>query len=265
MAAPRLGIPLFAGLLAAVACSGQAQPGVDTTTAAASGNQSTGLGNPGRGTPEFNGKKANYCGTAGCACSNGVDDDGDGLSDADDPECVGAMDDDESSFATGMPGDNRDPKWQDCFFDGNSGAGDDRCRYPTGCLTGAIPQGDPACAIAQYCLDYCAALTPRNCDCFGCCTVQSGNEPLNILLTSSCTADKLGDSAACPRCVKSSTCQPPTTPPPPPPTTPPPPPPTTPPPPPSSMCTDGLAACSDTADCGMSFVCEGGCCRPVVR
>jgi hypothetical protein len=86
------------------------------------------MGNPGKGAPSFHGAKANYCGAGGCACNNGLDDDGDGLIDAADPECVGAMDNDESSFATGMPGDNRDPKWQDCFFDGNSGAGDDRLR-----------------------------------------------------------------------------------------------------------------------------------------
>ncbi len=68
------------------------------------------------------------CGNAPCQCNNGVDDDGDGTVDGFDIECTGAIDDDEGSFATGIPGDNRDPKWQYCFFDGNSGHGDDRCR-----------------------------------------------------------------------------------------------------------------------------------------
>lgn len=58
---------------------------------------------------------------------------------------AGANDDDEGSFGTGISGDNRDPKWQDCFFDGNSGAGDDRCRYHTECLTGARDADDPSC------------------------------------------------------------------------------------------------------------------------
>src|SRR3954464_11019356 len=73
------------------------------------------------------------CGNHVCQCNNGIDDDGDGNVDGFDVECTGGIDDEEASFATGIPGDNRDPKWQDCFFDGNSGAGDDRCRYPTGC------------------------------------------------------------------------------------------------------------------------------------
>src|SRR5262245_10911807 len=46
------------------------------------------------------------CGSAGCACSNGIDDDGDGLVDGFDPECTGPLDNDEGSFATGIPGDN---------------------------------------------------------------------------------------------------------------------------------------------------------------
>src|SRR5690606_10852040 len=82
------------------------------------------------------------CGSAPCACNNGIDDDGDGTIDGFDIECTGAIDDDEGSFATGIPGDNRDPKWQDCFFDGNSGHGDDRCQCPTECLTGELPLDD---------------------------------------------------------------------------------------------------------------------------
>jgi len=76
------------------------------------------------------------CGSGVCACSDGVDGDSDGLVDMADPECVSAWDNDEASFATGIPGDNRDD-CQDCFFDGNSGSGDDGCRTPTSCvLTG---------------------------------------------------------------------------------------------------------------------------------
>ena len=73
------------------------------------------------------------CNGAACACADGIDNDGDGELDGFDTECTGANDDDESTFATGIPGDNRDPVWQDCFFDGNSGAGDDKCRYHSDC------------------------------------------------------------------------------------------------------------------------------------
>src|SRR3954471_20705923 len=113
------------------------------------------------------------CGNHVCACNNGIDDDGDGKIDGFDGECTGAIDDDESSFATGIPGDNRDPKWQDCFFDGNSGAGDDRCRYPTGCLTGELAPDAKDCQLTDACIKFCAPLTPNGCDCFGCCSVQT--------------------------------------------------------------------------------------------
>src|SRR4051812_19873672 len=39
-------------------------------------------------------------------CSDGIDNDGDGKIDLMDPECVSPLDNDESSFATGIPGDN---------------------------------------------------------------------------------------------------------------------------------------------------------------
>lgn len=147
------------------------------------------------------------CGDAPCQCNNGVDDDGDGTVDGFDLECTGAIDNDESSFATGIPGDNRDPKWQDCFFDGNSGHGDDRCRYPTECLTGELSLDDEACAVTQACRDNCQPRTPNGCDCFGCCAVPlPGGGEANVLLTDSCSAEKIGDPEACPVCVPSSEC-----------------------------------------------------------
>ena len=56
-----------------------------------------------------------------------------GKVDYNDPECVGPLDNDESSFATGIPGDNIDACKQDCFFDGNSGMGDDGCDWQLKC------------------------------------------------------------------------------------------------------------------------------------
>lgn len=147
------------------------------------------------------------CGSAPCACNNGIDDDGDGTVDGFDIECTGGIDDDESSFATGIPGDNRDPKWQDCFFDGNSGAGDDRCRYPTECLTGELSLDDEACSVTQACRDNCQPRTPKGCDCFGCCAIDlPGGSQANVLLQSSCSLEKIGDEEACPSCVPSTEC-----------------------------------------------------------
>src|SRR5690606_24247713 len=67
-------------------------------------------------------------------CSDCVDNDGDGRIDGFDVECTGAADNDESSFATAIPGDNRDATMQDCFFDGNSGAAQGECNLHVCCL-----------------------------------------------------------------------------------------------------------------------------------
>jgi len=147
------------------------------------------------------------CGSDICRCNNGIDDDGDGEIDGFDAECTGGIDDDESSFATGIPGDNRDPKWQDCFFDGNSGAGDDRCRYATGCLTGELSQDDKACAVSEACRNNCQPRTPNGCDCFGCCSVRlPGGGQVEVTLNDSCSMEKIGDAQACPPCTQTTAC-----------------------------------------------------------
>jgi hypothetical protein len=147
------------------------------------------------------------CGSSGCQCNNGIDDDGDGLIDGFDPECVGPYDDDEGTFATGIPGDNQDPKWQDCFFDGNSGAGDDGCRYSTKCLTGELDPTDPDCTVTEACIEYCVPLTPNGCDCFGCCGVtdEEGVEHF-VYATGACSVETLDDPEVCMVCTQSDQC-----------------------------------------------------------
>jgi len=242
-------------------------------SAAAPGSGGTGSGatsgaiDPGTGLP--NG-----------VCNNGDDDDGDGLIDGFDPECTGPADNDEATFATGIPGDNRDPKWQDCFFDGNSGAGDDGCRYHTDCLYGTIDQDAGNCQLTEQCVDYCRELTPNGCDCFGCCTVRERDGTnVDILMQPACSLEKLDDAAACPRCTKSADCQ----------NTcgrcelcpgkteadlpddcmpdPPDPPPDggTPPDPPPSYTCEGAPVCTLSGDCASGQYCQLGCCRVVIR
>lgn len=142
------------------------------------------------------------CSPTGSACNNCQDDDADGLIDGADPECTSLDDDDEGSFATGIPGDNRDAINQDCFFDGDSGGGNDGCNVHVCCLlepfvdccegnetpgnNGCVefngPQYDPAeCVQTQECQDKCQPLTPPGCDCFGCCTVCVGDQCQDIL------------------------------------------------------------------------------------
>lgn len=143
------------------------------------------------------------------ACSDGIDNDGDGLIDARDPECVGPCDDDEGSFATGIPGDNVDACKQDCFFDGNSGGGDDKCDWNLGCDTAytewAAANDGKVCQPSKcdigsstQCIGSCLRLTPNGCDCYGCCTVYIDGSPTNIYLGSpDCSTEHPENCAAC--------------------------------------------------------------------
>ena len=162
-------------------------------------------------------------------CSDCIDNDGDGKIDGYDPECTGPSDRDESSFATGIPGDNIDAVKQDCFFDGNSGAGNDGCNIHVCCLLGATtvaecPIGansyDPTqcpppigtTPLSQMCIDFCGAITPPGCDCFGCCTVCDAGGCHDIItnpaVSPDCTGATLADPTKCHTCTKVTGCGP---------------------------------------------------------
>jgi hypothetical protein len=156
------------------------------------------------------------------ACTNGIDDDGDGKIDSDDPECTGPLDDDEATFGTGIAGDNADPCKQDCFFDGNSGDGNDGCSRDLGCdplqpagITcasdgdgGTIDASSPTCTAPQsaMCRTQCTPLTPNGCDCFGCCAFAFFGNVVNVRLVDTCKTDLLGDTTKCPRCTPDPSC-----------------------------------------------------------
>lgn len=177
--------------------------------------------------PPFGG----MCTPGGAQCSNCLDDDGDGKTDGFDSECTGALDNDEGSFSTGIPGDNIDSVKQDCFFDGNSGSGNDGCEIHVCCLLGARTRAECPIGANQYnpndcppplgtaqlpqkCIDTCGKLAPPGCDCFGCCTeCVPGSNPLqcydviiNPATSPNCNDSNLADPAACKRCTKSTTC-----------------------------------------------------------
>src|SRR5262245_18956447 len=152
-------------------------------------------------------------------CSDGLDNDNDGKIDYADPECVGGLDNDESSYATGITGDNVDACKQDCFCDGNSGMGDDGCMWQLKCdprTTNAACPYDQAyatqhadeCSLAssqsQTCIDKCQKLVPNGCDCFGCCVVPGASTPIRLVAT--CTAKDFGDPAKCPACTQVTQC-----------------------------------------------------------
>lgn len=151
-------------------------------------------------------------------CANGIDDDGDGLIDWLDPECTSRLDQDESSFALGIPTEF-DPCKTDCFFDGNSGSGDDGCAFDGKCIVGTT---DPRCpydpaaaadptrcpAMPEKCVNYCTRLTPNGCDCAGCCDVfDATGASKRVRLAEGCTVGKLNDPSYCPTCEKRVDCQ----------------------------------------------------------
>jgi hypothetical protein len=150
----------------------------------------------------------------GTQCTDGIDNDGDGAIDSVDAECTGPLDDVEGSFATGIPGDNMDACRQDCWFDGDSGSGNDRCLWDLSC----DPVAGPAygcgtmtggrCDQPQNprCIDFCLAFTPNGCDCFGCCDVYVDGVPYVVVLNAQCTTDVIDDPARCVPCTKVASC-----------------------------------------------------------
>lgn len=188
--------------------TGGGDGGSDTAGEDTSGSGSGGTGTNDPGNPLD-------CGGTIYACGNGMDDDGDGFVDLDDPECTGPCDDDESSFQTGIPGDNKDCK-QDCFFDGNSGQGDDGCNWDLRCDP-ANPGANVNCEYTggnncnngveqtPMCIEFCEQYVPPGCDCFGCCTVQTPDGPVDIFLNSGpdCSLDNL---EGCQTCTQQTDC-----------------------------------------------------------
>ena len=108
------------------ATGGGTEDGGGAASAGETGDGNTDVGDGLGGDNGFGGF-GGECEAGNSACNDCIDNDGDGQIDGFDTECTGPADNDESSFATGIPGDNRDAVKQDCFFDGNSGAGNDGC------------------------------------------------------------------------------------------------------------------------------------------
>lgn len=233
------------------------------------------------------------CVPGGTQCTDCVDNDKDGKIDWMDPECTSPLDNAEGSYATGIPGDNIDACKQDCWFDGNSGMGDDGCNIDGKCLPGSTDSHcpyDPVAAAdpskcpppSAKCKEFCGPLTPKGCDCVGCCEVYDPAGTAHFVkLTSTCTYATLGDATKCPTCTQVKDC-------------------TTPcgkcdyclgktslPPectpsttdagttdtgiktdgaatdtgvPPSTGCSGGAAACSPSVPCAVGYYCLTGCC-----
>ncbi len=169
-------------------------------------------------------------------CGDGVDNDADGLIDDADPDCLGPCDNTEDSYYGGIPGQNNAPCRQDCYFDQDTGPGNDDCYWSHKCdplsvapayppsadaqcafdPTASIPGSGESCASLEAqqsaeCASVCGTLTPNGCDCFGCCELPAGSGKYVWLGSTqnsvgSCDAANLGDPGKCRPCTPVPSC-----------------------------------------------------------
>lgn len=160
------------------------------------------------------------------ACGNCRDDDGDGLVDSLDPDCLGPCDNNEAGFFLDIPGGDTPACKIDCYYDqdmGSGGGGNDDCRWDHRCdplspnLT--CPYEDPAppsadCPDEQSdrCHTICGPLTPNGCDCFGCCEIPDGSDRWIFIGTldeggaPTCNRASVMDDEACRPCTPVGDC-----------------------------------------------------------
>jgi hypothetical protein len=169
-------------------------------------------------------------------CGDCFDNDGDHLVDSDDPDCTGPCDNTESSYYGGIPGQNNAPCREDCYFDANTGSGDDQCYWSQDCdllsvAPGYPPSGDARCSYApgatvpgsgstceglaasqsNACLSFCLPITPNGCDCFGCCELPADSNKFVWIGSAqqnngTCDAAHVDDPAACHPCTPVKSC-----------------------------------------------------------
>jgi len=172
-------------------------------------------------------------------CGDCEDNDGDGLIDSHDRECLGPCDNTEgAALTTGVGGETGGPCRADCYFDFGNGPGNDDCHWDSRCDPLAVPpRFDPEDDECRYeagrvgsrdcpptqselCLDTCMPLTPNGCDCFGCCSFpalvgRSGEDGGEFVWLGShfegsnegsCTFDDILDRTLCRPCTPVEAC-----------------------------------------------------------
>ena len=172
------------------------------------------------------------------ACGDCQDNDGDGLVDQDDPDCLGPCDNTEDSYFGGIPGQNNAPCKMDCYFDQDTGPGNDDCYWTHKCDPHEVspdyypehdvgaqcaydenaktPGTNKSCselndAQSDACMSYCGPLTPNGCDCFGCCELPAGSNKYvwlgsTINGAGSCDLANVGDPTKCQPCQPVKAC-----------------------------------------------------------
>jgi hypothetical protein len=171
------------------------------------------------------------CGGQVHACGDCADNDGDGKVDLADPDCLGPCQDSEETFVNSQPGQGHGACALDCYFDGDNGFGNDDCEWSHVCDPLSVapnfpPEGmtcayDPtvklprggSCDAAQsdQCRAVCGPLTPRVCDCFGCCLLSGASTSVFIGSVDdqgkpSCDPTHAGEPTRCEPCTRVTSC-----------------------------------------------------------
>ncbi len=144
------------------------------------------------------------------ACGDCRDNDGDGKADSQDPDCLGPCDNNESGYNLEIPGGNAAPCRQDCYYDQDTGGGNDECVWDhrcddlqpvetAGCDYDA-PCGNCRCedwmaGQSAVCLDFCLPITPNGCDCFGCCELRP--DEWRFLGSPGCSIEAIENCSPC--------------------------------------------------------------------
>jgi hypothetical protein len=229
------------------------------------------------------------CGDHLCACNDGLDNDNDGNIDGQDIACVDARDDDEANLGLGykVGGDNSDlANKQDCFFDGDSGSGNDGCEYDAICWCPDVDNDGyrDACTIGDTtinrplkprtqdcdpskpsdpskCAASCGPYIPNGCDALGCCEIyRADGSSFFAVLTPECVPETgqgcmscqqndatANDCGECELCIGKSTV-------------------------PATCsgaepggytCEGGQPSCSAENPCTSGLFCSLGCCMPI--
>lgn len=256
-----LASPLIAAVISA-GCSDTTTPNGTSTggTAGSSSGDGGTAGNGGSTSGGAGGAAGSDAGTAGSGawsgmdggfvqaaceghiylCGDTIDNDGDGLVDWQDPDCLGPCDNSENGLNLGIPGGDGPDCTVDCYWDSNSGTGNDGCYWNHQCdplsvapnyfpesWNGAKCAHDPKANTPgtslscddllknqpESCLKMCPQLTPNGCDCFGCCVLyKEGKEYGPVWLGTedgngnfTCQLDKLG---AMPQSEQDKACAP---------------------------------------------------------
>jgi len=252
--APLASLALFValgGFGVSIGCSDDNVDGANTTGAGTSTGTNTGAGGM-TGSGGAGGSTSTYTSGVGGAptvtsacqghiyeCGDIIDNDGDGLVDYQDPDCLGPCDNTEGSYYGGIPGQAGPACTVDCYFDQDSGSGNDDCHWNHQCdeheqAPDYYPEHEEGAACAynpnantpgtsascdemyetqsQLCYDYCGPLTPNGCDCFGCCELPAGGGNYVWLGSEdasgngSCSLADVGDPTKCQPCKPVAAC-----------------------------------------------------------